>query len=612
MKISLKEWLIFIILACLCFGLWYKFSYPDYKFVDLSVDRKGALRAAESYLRSLGVDHGKYIKAIVFGADIWADRYLQKTLGLKSEEGFLKQHRYELFSWQVRFFRELQKEEFVVGVSPRTGSIINFAHAIEDIEPREATQKEACRIRAQEFLEQYGLNVKEYDFHEERTKRYEKRVDYSFSWEKKGVYIPWQKDEGGAKLLIGATVSGNEIRGFYKDKFDIPEKFQRYLDRQLVFGEYLSSLSFVLFTLLVIWSIVIVLQRRHTFAVRLSRQWFIYLGVFFVAIRITHIINDMQSIIISYPTSTQFLPYVSLYLLRLLINLIFLSVAFIMPGLAAESLRSEVMPVHIYSSFLHYIKSTFYSRSLASSIALGYLLFFILLGMQSVIFYFGQKYLGVWREWIKLTQFSSEYLPFLGALVIGTSASISEEIVFRIFGISWGKKYLKNLGLAVIFSSLLWGFGHANYPIFPVWFRGIEVTLMGLLFGWVFIKYGIIALIVAHYLFDVFWGVAAYILAQSQAYLFAGSLFALALPLALGLVAYFLNREEKEREKEIQSLLNPVEKYNLNILITFVSEKKSQGMKRQAIKTELLRNNWDPALVDLAVTGVYKGAAGDD
>jgi len=605
MKISIRTWLIFVFLALFSLFIWYKFGYPQFTFVDLSIDKAEALTKAQSYLVSLGVNPQEYLKAIVFDSDDWADRYLQKTLGLKSEEEFIRQHNYELFSWQVRFFKQLQKEEYLVSVSSKSGDILLFRHFIEDIEPRQSFEKEAARARAEDFLKNNcGLNLKDYDFHEEKAKRYEGRLDYSFSWEKKGVYIPWRKDQGGAKLLIGATVSGNEIREFYKDRLDIPEKFQRYLENQLVFGEYLSSISFLLFMLLVIWSIFIVVKQKHTLVIRLCKKWFLYLGVFFFAINILYLVNNLQSLIINYPTSTKLASFIGIYWIKLMINLIFLSVSFILPGLAGESLRSEVMPENKYASFLYYIKSTFYSRTMTRAIVLGYLLFFIFLGLQAAIFYLGQKYLGVWREWMKLTQLSSAYLPFLTAFIIGSSASLTEEVVFRLFGINWGRRYLKNTFLAIIATSLIWGFGHTEYPIFPVWFRGIEVGLLGLLFGFIFVKFGLIPLIVAHYLFDVFWGVAAYILGRSTPYLLFSSLLVLALPLAFAIICFFLRREEKE--KEMKMLLGPTQEYNLGILVAFIALKKSDGLSAEGIKEELLVHNWDASLVEMAVNRVFK------
>jgi hypothetical protein len=606
MRISRREWFIFVFIAILFFGLWYKFGYPQFKFVDLSIDKKEALRIARHYLTSRGFNLDGYSRAIVFETSEWADRYLQKTLGLKLEDEFMREHDYELFYWRIRFFKELKKEEYSVEISPKTGGLLSFAHLIEDTEPRDIVDKEIARERAEEFLNStQGLDLKDYDFHEEKIKRYDNRIDYVFSWEKRGVYIPWQKDQGQAKLLIGVTISGNEIRGFYKGGLDIPEKFKRHIENQLVFGEYLSSFSFLLFIFLLASSAYIIVKRKHNIVIRICKKWFVYLAVFIIIINVLFILNNMQSLIIAYPTSTYLASFVGIYFVKVITGLIFIALSFTLPAFAGESLHSEIFPENKYGSFLHYIKSTFYSRQMAKSIVFGYLVFFIMLGLQAAIFHFGQRYLGVWREWVTLAQLSSTYFPFVSAFIIASTASFSEELVYRLFGISWLKKCFGKTILAVLFTSLIWGLGHAAYAIFPVWFRGIEITILGLLFGFIFVKYGLIPLLVAHYLFDVFWGTAAYILGRSSTYLFVSSLSVLALPFAFAMISYYINREDKERETGI--MLDATEKYNLRILINFVSFGKSQGQDAKAIKKELLLHNWDITLVDFAISEVFNG-----
>lgn len=605
MKISLKEWVLFVLIALVSLGLWYKFEYSRFAFVDLSVNKKEALAKAESYLKSQGVDTDKYLRAIVFDTDQWADRYLQRTIGAKSEEGFIKKYDYELFSWLVRFFQELKKEEYIIKISSKSGNILSFKHLIEDVEPREALEKNIARGKAEDFLRNaFGLNLNEYDFHEERIKRYDRRIDYTFSWERKGVYVPWGKEQGTAKLLIGATVSGQEIREFYKNRLDIPEKFQRYVENQFALGTYLSGLSFLFLFFLLGWAIYIVNKERYNLIIRLCKKLFVYLVIFLVIINIVYFLNNAQSTIMGYPTSINLTAFIASYLVKIIINLIFLSICFLLPGIAGEALRYNVMRNNKYSSLLHYIKSTFYSRNVSERIILGYILFLIFLGFQAVLLQFGQRYLGVWREWIKLTQLSSSYVPFLGAFIIAANASLNEEIIFRLFSINWAKRYLKNTLIAVIFSAFIWGLGHSEYAIFPVWFRVIEVTIIGFLFGFIFIRYGLIAVIVAHYLFDVFWGTAPYILGHSRVDLFIGSVLLFIIPLIFALVAYFMNKQDAERELEI--ILNPTEKFNLKILITFVASRKSHGLSLQEIKKELLQYNWDLSLVELAIKEVFR------
>lgn len=605
MKITVKEWILFVLIAALCFGIWLRFGYRQLSFVDLSIDRGKALKIAESSLRSLGVNAGGYSRAVAFDNDDWADRYLQKTIGPKSEEEFIKKHGYELFFWKIRFFKQFQKEEYIIEVGSASGEIISFEHLLEDVALRETVDQSTAKLNAQEFLKnKFGIDLNEFDFHEEKAKRYEKRIDYTFSWQKKGVYIPWKKDEGGARLLIGATISGNGISKFYKNKLDVPEKFRRYIDNQLAFGEYLYSFYFIVLMFLVTSSAFIVLKKRSNVIMKFCKIWFLSVAAIIILINLVFIFNDIQSILIHYSTSISLGSFLGIYVIKEMIYLLLIGITFAMSGIAGESLHNELFKPRQNSSFMHYLKSSFYCRAASRAVFLGYCLFFILIGVQAAIFYLGQKYLGVWKEWFRLSQFSSAYFPFLSAFVIGINASFNEEVLFRLFGISWGKKYLKNTVLAIIFSSLIWGFGHSQYAIFPVWFRGIEVTILGLIYGFIFIRYGLIPLIVAHYLFDVFWGVAAYILGHTTKYLFTSSLFVLAIPLIFALIAYLKNGDEKERD--IKTVLDDTQKYNLSILMNFISAKKSQGLGAQAIKGELIEHNWDLELVDLGINEIFK------
>lgn len=600
MKIKNRDWFIFILLAVLCSGFWYKLEYPRFAFVNLSFNKQQALKESDRYLRAKGVDTNKYIKSVIFGLDADFNRYLQHAAGLKAEEEFIARHDYDLFYWLIRFFKEFQKEEFLVYVSPRSGKIIKFKHLINDLESRTDLGKASAKQKAAEFLrDNFGTDLEKYDFHEEKVKRYEKRIEYIFSWEKEGIYIPWKEGQGGAKLLTEVTVSGNEVREFSKNRLELPEKFNRYAESQFILGEYLYSIFYIIILGLLGWSVNIVLKRRNDVVVRLIKKCFYYVAGFLLVINIADFFNNLQRIFMAYPTSSSLGSFFGLAVTKWIFNISFLALGFIMPGIAGESLRSEVLPKNKFSSFLGYIKSSFFNRGLTRSVLFGYLVWVMMLGLQAIIFYYGQKFLGVWREFSTVTYFSSAYIPLLSAFVIGATASFSEEITFRLFGISLAKKYLRNSILAIIVTALIWGMGHTLYAIFPVWFRIIEISLIGIFYGFIFIRFGIIPLIVAHYLFDVFWCSAVYILGRSSWYLFSSAVGLLCAPLLFAAIAYFLNREEKE--KQVREVLDRIQEYNLGVLITFVSVKRSQGYSADTIKEELIRHNWDHLLVNLAM-----------
>jgi len=64
----------------------------------------------------------------------------------------------------------------------------------------------------------------------------------------------------------------------------------------------------------------------------------------------------------------------------------------------------------------------------------------IMFGIQSLLVKIGQNHLGVWIEHSWVNTSSTAYLPFLAAFAFGCKASLSEEIMYRLFAINLGKK----------------------------------------------------------------------------------------------------------------------------------------------------------------------------
>ena len=318
---------------------------------------------------------------------------------------------------------------------------------------------------------------------------------------------------------------------------------------------------------------------------------------------IFYILNGYQQILINYSTSVSLGSYLGLQFINFFLKVLFFSLSIVLLGSAGEFLFSETFKSRKENSFLHYRKSSIFSRQVSKRIIFGYLLFFILLGLQSVLFRIGYSCAGVWYEKTRITELSSLYVPFFGAFFIGVQASLSEEITYRIFGISWAKKLLNNNVLAVFLAALVWGFGHTRYAIFPIWFRGIEVTALGLLLGFMFLRYGIIVVVVAHYLFDVFWGVSGYILGRSSPGLFLSGVSVLLLPLVFAAITYFMNRPDKE--KAIEASLHPEQVYNLKILTVYAREMQKQGLSAEDLTNELVLHGWDKIMVEGVIKKIY-------
>ena len=58
---------------------------------------------------------------------------------------------------------------------------------------------------------------------------------------------------------------------------------------------------------------------------------------------------------------------------------------------------------------------------------------------------------------------------------------------------------------AIVVAALIWGFGHAGYPNQPWWIRGLEVGIAGIVFGLVFLRFGIVSVLICHFSVDALY-----------------------------------------------------------------------------------------------------------
>lgn len=160
-----------------------------------------------------------------------------------------------------------------------------------------------------------------------------------------------------------------------------------------------------------------------------------------------------------------------------------------------------------------------YGRRVLRSMRQGYALAFIALGSQSVILFVLTLALGSFTSSDTMQSSYNMTHSWLMPL-IALCAGLSEELLYRYFGIGLFRRWLTGIArkllrrepsrraagwltlAAMIPPSVIWAFGHVGYPIYPVYTRLIELTLLGLLFGWFMLRFGLMTAIFAHITLD--------------------------------------------------------------------------------------------------------------
>ncbi|MBL8013308.1 MAG: CPBP family intramembrane metalloprotease [Candidatus Omnitrophica bacterium] len=595
---------VFAILILLSVWLWYQFAYPSFSLVDLSISRSEALTIARKYIKSFAaIDPVDYKHAIIFDVPTNTDFYLQKSLGLKGQEQFMRQHNLELYFWTIRFFKENQKEEYRLTISSKSGEIISYWHILDDAASRPPVNEQGAKENGRAFLTNtFHYDFKDWNFHEESKSKFDNRVENKFKWEKKNVYVPWSSPEqGGGKILTTVTVSGNEIQSFVKQTFLVPEQFDRYIEAQKETGRNLSLIGHIGSIALFMVAIWIIQVRRNHLCMNVTKFFYVYLALLLFLLTIASAFNNAQGYLFSYPTTQPFVSYFLRQGVYEMVDRFLFFGCFIIPSLSGELLRYENFPKRHWMGIFQNMSTSFLTRPVGKAIFLGYGFAVLMFGFQTLIFEFGFRYCDVWMEHERLSMFSTAYFPFFGILLMALSAGVTEETFYRLFGVNVFYTFTRNTFLAFLIPSVIWGLGHTGYLVFPFWFRGLEVTLLGIFTCLVYRSYGLLTVIVQHYLFDAFWGSSVYLFGKSTGVNFWMSIVILAFPAIFGFVAFLMNRSQIL--SGVRWRLTKQQNYNLNILKGHISLKKTQSnFHAETLRQELIGNGWDIAVVDEAFT----------
>jgi membrane protease YdiL (CAAX protease family) len=490
-KDTLFKWIIAGLIGVILFLFFYERVFPPVS-LSVKIDKQKALNISTEFIKKQGYELKNYKRALIFNEDSFTSYFLQRIKKLSQAREILKED-FPLWYWWIRFFKPLQKEEFQVAINPENGKILSYGHLIPEDKPAPEISKEKAEEVAKQYLINQNINPSQYELLGYQEIKQPKRKDHKFSW---GL-IP--KGFKNAKFKFEVGIQGNKIGSFDID-IKPPEKFERFFKKESSLSQLLQLASFILTFLLIIICFIEAIKLSKS----LELQWkkaFI-LGIFVFLIFILNYINQIGNFWIGYdtslPPSTYIITTISIFIIGAVItSLLIILFSAVGTGISKTTWDEEKL---IFMRNFSYLKT----KNFGKKALLGYCVGLVILGYLVIFYTIAKQYFKIW---IPLSPYYSNAistpLPFIVPIAIGIQAAISEEFIYRIFAISLFKKIFKNIYIAVIFSALIWGLGHSTISIYPVYMRAIEVTIIGIILGIVFLKYGLEVTIFAHLGIDV-------------------------------------------------------------------------------------------------------------
>lgn len=524
------------------FLIFYDSAFPA-AGIELDLTRDQIEARADEYIREQGIDPDAFKSTLTFEVDGGAAVFLQRVRGLEATSRFARE-RLALWNWRARWFRSGEKEEYVVRLDPE-GEVLRYRHLIPEAAEGDSISQDSARALAAAFVtSELGIDLADWRLEDQSTEALDNRLDHSFTWEMEGSEIEWRPEDpeaGTASVRLSVQVQGSEIGGFSR-YLDVPERFQRELSSETSVGNLLGLVSLALMFALVVIALVlaIVLYKRD----RIRWGGGLWLGSI---VAVTAFLTGLLSYPLlkaQYLTNVPYGVFVGVAAVGLLVVSVAYGLAIWVSAASGETLTRESFPSAL-RAFSSWIAGRFFTRGATAETLRGYAVGLAFIGYVTLFYIVGTRHLGVWLPADSPhSQLLGMYLPWLVPLLIATQAAVSEETIFRLFGVSLVKRYLKSTFVALLIPAVIWAFAHSTYPVYPVYVRGIELTIAGFVFGWVFIRYGLLTMLIAHFVIDAVLLAMPFLRSEGGSYIAYGvaALVFAALPLLVVVLGW--RREE--------------------------------------------------------------------
>jgi hypothetical protein len=469
-------------------------AFPEAS-VDFKVTRSAAVDRARKFVEDQGVSLQGYQSSVVFSVDDDTKTYLEREVGLEQANRLMASE-VSVWYWDVRFFRPRQKEEVRVRIDP-AGRAVAYEHVLEEATPGARLDRAEALSRAEQFLTQtLRMDLAAFSFlpEEANSAARPNRTDWSFTWERTGFRVK------EAPYRLHVTIEGGEVGG-YLEFLKVPEVWQRTYARLRSSNNFIETIALIPYAILIgaALSVLITLGRRGL----LHWRWVLALGLFITGLYFAMQLNQWPLVRAGYDTNDSYASFVAAELVKALVESVSLALLVIIAVAPGEPLYRAGQPEQLRLGSL-FTFSGLRTKQFFCSGVIGLCLAAAHIGFVVLFYVVGRRF-GVWApQDLQYSDTLSTALPWIYPLTIGIYAAASEEFLFRLFSIRFLMGVTRSRTLAIVLPAFAWGFLHSNYPQEPPYIRGLEVGAIGIVAGWVMLRWGILATLTWHYTVDAF------------------------------------------------------------------------------------------------------------
>ncbi|MCK9543006.1 MAG: CPBP family intramembrane metalloprotease, partial [Novosphingobium sp.] len=546
--------------------------------IEISTDKQGMLEKAKEISKKYNIGPQEFRQVIYFNSEPNIQNYIELELNEQenSNQNFIKDkslYQYYQYTWQVRHFDQYDKNESVIKFTP-DGKFYGFIEYIPENKYLPSLDESQAKELVEQFLKtENKIDLNDYiEVSKSSETRINGRVDHNFVYQKNVT----DDNLDNLKYRITLGVCGNKITVF-NPYIDVPEVFNKKFAQLGVLGETISyfanMFTYIFYIFFGFLFGFVYLSRINWLMTRKS----IVLGIILAIAELIYKLNEISIIWINYNTSNSFYSHlvnhlVGDFVLFLVSVFIYSSTIAVAEGLTRLAFADHLQFFKLLN-FKVLSSKEFLKKSLISYLILPLEVLFALL-----FYTFGFKLFGWWISSTSLINpnILSTYFPGISVLAQAFKSAIWEECLFRAIPLSFfylicKKLKYKNiiLCLGLIIQALMFSASHANYLAIPEYLRVIELIVPSIVFGLIYLRWGLFPVILIHYTYDIIFLSLPILTSNNiiiEKLIIVTGFF---LPILVSLMTYVIRL------------------YNL------------KGSKQEDLSSEFYNKNWNPKLIEL-------------
>jgi hypothetical protein len=406
------------------------------------------------------------------------------------------------FDWSVRAFLPGDVHEARVDFAP-DGRIVGFSRTLAEADARPTVSVDSGEVLARQLLtvwlgepaSRWTLATTSYT-----TQKTSGRVDRTYTFERVGRQV------AGAPIRLNIEIDGDTPAGA-SPYVEIPDTFSRRYAQMRSANDALelaATLGILAIVLAGAWVFRNAIRER-----RVRWRGPLVVGAIIAVLLVASGLNDLPGSWYDYDTATSATIFIVMGVLEALAGGLAMGAVVALTLAAAESTERLAFPWHPDWWKLWANRG---SRAVAGRVAGGYAVAAIDFAYVALFYVVTRHVLGWWvpSELLDDPNQIATPMPWITGIASSLQAGVWEEALFRALPLSvlalWvGNRPRRRWWLAggVVVSALIFGFAHANYESWPPYSRGAEIFLDACLWGVIFLRFGILVTVVAHFTYDL-------------------------------------------------------------------------------------------------------------